>query len=126
MKKKITVLGSFSGRNSGDVAILSSIVSEISKLSSDVEFEVPTTNPSFILEEFPDGNVKPVSAMPWNLSLRLLGVSVFRSVKRTDITMITAGVLNDLRLFNPVFSFLLALRFLIPYAKKHNKPVVCF
>lgn len=124
--KKITVLGSFSGRNSGDAAILASIVSEITSLYPNVQFEVPTINPSYILNEFPNGNVKPISAMPWNLSLRLLGIPVFRSVARTDITLITAGVLNDLRLFNPAFSFLLALFFVIPFAKKLNKSVICY
>jgi len=124
--KSVTILGSFSGRNSGDAAILSAIVSQISSLYPGATFEVPTTNPSYIRDEFPAGRVKPIEAMPWNLSLRLLGVPVFRSVARTDVTLITAGVLNDLRLFNPAFSFLLALRFLIPFAKRRNKSVVCF
>lgn len=123
--KRITVLGSFSGRNSGDAAILSAIVAEISERYPDARFEVPTTNPSYIHDEFGD-NVKAISAMPWNLSLRLLGLPVFRSVARTDVTLITAGVLNDLRLFNPVFSFLLALAFLIPFAKRLDKKVVCY
>lgn len=124
--KKITVLGSFSGRNAGDAAILASIVSEISSLFPKVQFEVPTTNPSYILEEFPQLKVKPISVMPWNLSLRLLGIPVFRSIIRTDLTLITAGILNDLRLFNPAFCFLLALFFLIPFAKMFNKSVICY
>ncbi len=62
--KKITVLGSNSGRNAGDAAILSSIISEISSLLPDVQFEVPTTHPDYILSEYPQSMVKPVSVMP--------------------------------------------------------------
>ena len=46
---KITLLGSNSGRNAGDAAILAAIMGAITEqLGPDVEFEVPTTNPKFV------------------------------------------------------------------------------
>lgn len=124
--KKITVLGSNSGRNAGDAAILSSIISEISSLLPDVQFEVPTTHPNYIVSEYPQSMVKPVSVMPWNLSLRLLGIPVFKSIKRTDLTLITNGIVFDYRLFNLAFNFVLSLVCLVYFANKLNKPVISY
>lgn len=125
--KRITILGSNSGRNAGDAAILASIMSEISSLRPDVEFEVPTTNPIFIKNQYSGKyRVKPISVMPWNLSLRLLGLPVLRSIARTDLTLITDGIIFDVRLFNPAFNFLITLIFLVPFANWLKKPVVCF
>lgn len=126
MIKKITLLGSNSGRNSGDAAILSSIISEISSLLPDIQFEVPTTHPDFILREYPQPMVKPVPVMPWNLSLRLLGVPVFNSIRRTDITLITDGIVFDYRLFNPIFNFVPSLVCLVYFANKINKPIISY
>jgi polysaccharide pyruvyl transferase WcaK-like protein len=125
--RKITILGSYSGRNAGDVAILASIMEEISSLCPEVEFEVPTTNPSFIKKNYSNRyKVKPISIMPWNLSLRLLGIPVFLSILRTDLTLITNGIIFDIHLFNIAFNFLITLIFLVPFANLVKKPVICY
>ncbi len=124
--KSITVLGSNSGRNAGDAAILSSIVSGVSSLLPDVQFEVPTTHPGYIIKEYPQPMVKPVAVMPWNLSLRLLGAPVFTSIKRTDITLITNGIVFDHKLYNLAFNFVPSLVCLVYYANRINKPVISY
>ena len=46
--KTIAVLGSNSGRNAGDAAILGNLLRDISALYPDVLFKVPTTHPGFV------------------------------------------------------------------------------
>ena len=125
--KKITILGSNSGRNAGDAAILASIIDGVAKLNPDTLFEVPTTNPKFINSNYGHKyKVKPISIMPWNFSVRLLGIPVLRSIARSDLVLITDGIIFDVKLFNPAFNFLITLIFLVPFANLLKKPVVCF
>lgn len=125
---KVTLLGSNSGRNAGDAAILASIMGTLSShIDGDVEFEVPTTNPGFVSENYGSMfNVKPISIMPWTGSIRLLGIPTFRSVKRTDVTMITDGIIFDINLWNPLFNFLITLIFIAPWARLFGKKLVCY
>ncbi|MCB0345230.1 MAG: polysaccharide pyruvyl transferase family protein [Bdellovibrionales bacterium] len=125
---KFTLLGSNSGRNAGDAAILASIMGTLSsQIDGDVEFEVPTTNPGFVSGSYGKMfNVKPVSIMPWTGSIRLLGIPTFRSVKRTDVTMITDGIIFDINLWNPLFNFLITLIFIAPWARLFGKKLVCY
>jgi len=125
-KRKITLLGSNSGRNAGDAAILATIISEISGVFPDVEFEVPTTNPKYIASRYPADLVKPISVMPWNLSLRLLGLPVFNSIRRSDLTLITDGIIFDYRLFNLAFNFVPSLVCLVRFANLVKKPIGCY
>ena len=46
--KKICVIGSYSGRNAGDAAILENLLHDISSVNNNVEFLVPTISKSFI------------------------------------------------------------------------------
>ena len=126
--KRITILGSNSGRNAGDAAILASIMRILTeKLGPDTIFEVPSTNPKFIKSQYGSKfNVKPISIMPWTASVRLLGLPTFRSVKRSDMTLITDGIIFDVKLFNPLFNFLITLIFIAPWAKLWGRPLVCF
>ncbi len=124
--KRITILGSNSGRNAGDAAILASIISEISQLCPGVQFEVPTTNPAYVADAYPRELVQPISVMPWNLSIRLLGVPVFRSIRRSDLILITDGIIFDFRLFNLAFNFVLSLVCLAVYARFLGKPMGCY
>lgn len=130
MKKqhKITLLGSNSGRNAGDAAILAAIMGTLSEvLGEDTLFEVPTTHPGFVEKHYGEKfNVRPISVMPWTGSIRLLGVPTFLSIRRTDATLITDGVIFDVKLFNPLFNFLITLIFLVPWAKWCGKKVVCY
>jgi len=106
---KITLLGSNSGRNAGDAGILAAIMGALSEeLDGKVYFEVPTTNPKFISKHYGSMfNVRPISVMPWTGSIRLLGIPTLRSIKRTDLTFITDGIIFDVNLFNPLFNFLI-------------------
>ena len=125
---KITLLGSNSGRNAGDAAILAAIMSALSRdLGEDTQFEVPTTNPRFVEEQYGNlFNVTPINIMPWTLSIRLLGFPTLRSIWRTDATLITNGIIFDVKLFNPLFNFLITLVFLVPWAKMLGRKVICF
>lgn len=123
---RLCVLGSNSGRNAGDAAILASIVRNFRALGRPVAFEVPTTKPEYIRRSFPEGDVRPVSIMPWTLSLRILGLSTMRSILRSDAVLITDAIIFDVRLLNPVFNYLILLAAVIPFAKLCGKKVVCF
>lgn len=125
---RITLLGSNSGRNAGDAAILASIMGTLTReIDGEVIFEVPTTNPAFVEQSYGSMfNVKPVSIMPWTGSLRLLGIPTFRSVKRSDVTMITDGIIFDINLWNPLFNFLITLIFIAPWARLWGRKLVCY
>lgn len=125
---KITLLGSNSGRNAGDAAILAAIMGAITKkLGPDVQFEVPTPNPRFVESNYRGQfNVKAINVMPWTGSVRFLGIPTFRSVKSSDLTFITDGIIFDVNLWNPLFNFLITLVVLVPWAKLCGKKVVCY
>ena len=123
---RLSLLGSNSGRNAGDLAILEAVVREVSRRRPGTVFEVPTTNPGFIRRHFDGREVVPVSIMPWNLSLRLLGLPVFRSLARCDLSLIMDGIIFDHRLFNPAFNFLITLVPLVPWVRMIRRPMVCF
>ncbi len=124
----ITILGSYSGRNAGDVAILASIMRALcDELGPDVRFEVPTTDPDFIRRHYGDKfQVRPISVMPWTGSIRLLGIPTLRSIRRTDLTLITDGIIFDVGLWNPLFNFLITLVFLVPWARLCGSRVACY
>jgi len=100
--KTICVLGNNSGRNAGDAAILGGLLEDISALYPGVLFLVPTIRPSFVAENFRRYNVRPVSLMPWNLSLKILGLPVFSSTSGADLVLVTDAILFDLKLYNPL------------------------
>ncbi len=125
-KKSITVIGNFSGRNAGDAAILSGMLSDISKLYPDIVFEVPTINPKYIRENYTNFKIKPIGLMPWNFSIKMLGIPTLLSMYRTDLTIITDAILFDRKLYNPIFNYLSTLALLIPFAKKKGKKVILY
>ena len=125
-KRRLCILGSNSGRNAGDAAILASIVNNFCKINGNLGFEVPTTNCRYIRDSFPDKNVRPVSIMPWTGSVRLLGISTLLSILRSNAELITDGINFDIKLFNPLFNILILLSFIIPFAKLCGKKVICF
>ena len=95
---RVTLLGSNSGRNAGDAAILAAIMHTLSReLDNKVSFEVPTTHPDFVRRNYGDKfDVKAMSVMPWTGSVRLLGIPTLASIRRTDCTLITAGIIFDI------------------------------
>lgn len=127
-KLRVTILGSNSGRNAGDAAILAAIMRSLSEeTDGKVSFEVPTTHPQFVDGEYGDEfEVRGINVMPWTGSVRLLGIPTFKSIRRTDVTLITDGIIFDINLWNPLFNFLITLIFLVPWAKMCGKKVVCY
>ena len=124
--KKITVLGNFSGRNAGDAAILGCLLKDITDLYSDVKFYIPTINTKFVSEAFGQYNVKPVSLLPWNFSVKILGVPVFTTTLSSDLILVTDAILFDRKLYNPLFNYLWTLSKLLPMARKKGIPVVLY
>jgi polysaccharide pyruvyl transferase WcaK-like protein len=123
----ITLLGSNSGNNLGDAAIMSSILDNVSKTLPGVEFIVPTTNPSFTDTHYATKyNVRGLNVMPWTGSIRLLGIPTFRAFLRSDCALICDGIIFGKKLFNPLFNFLITLFFLVPLAKLARCKLVCY
>ncbi len=124
---RITLLGNNSGRNLGDMAIMSSIMESISKRHPDAEFFVPTINPSWVTKHYGDKyNVKAVDVMPWTLSIRLLGLPTLRCFAKSDCALICDGIIFGKKLFNPAFNYLITLVFLVPLARLFGCKMVAY
>ncbi|MBN2355631.1 polysaccharide pyruvyl transferase family protein, partial [candidate division KSB1 bacterium] len=124
--KKINVLGNFSGRNAGDAAILGCLLQDISERYSDIEFTIPTINPSFVKKSYSDYNLRPVPILPWNFSAKILGWPLFREALKADVILVTDAILFDRKLYNPLFNYLWTLSHLLPRAWKKELPVVLY
>jgi polysaccharide pyruvyl transferase WcaK-like protein len=123
MIKSVTVLGSSSGRNAGDAALISGLMEGIDhELGRKLTYEIPSMNPDFIRKTYPTTAV-PIGAMPWNLALKLFGVPTYRSIMRTDLSLVFDAVLFDRALYNPMFNFLSTLHLFLRKAKKQGKQV---
>ena len=126
MKKTITVLGNFSGRNAGDAAILGTLMRDVSALYPDVRFKVPTINTGFVRRAYPGYDVQPVGLMPWNLSVKIFGWPTFRAVRKADVVLVTDAIMFDRRLYNPLFNYLWTLSLVLPMARRKGIPVVLY
>jgi polysaccharide pyruvyl transferase WcaK-like protein len=123
---RLLLLGSNSGRNAGDLALLDTVVDQVALRRPGTVFEIPTTNPRFIASYFAGRNVLPFSIMPWTGSVRLLGIPTLASLRRCDLSLILDGIIFDHRLLNPAFNFLITLVFLAPFARLVGRPMVPF
>ena len=124
--KKICVIGNYSGRNAGDAAILGNLLEDISSLYPGCEFLIPTINTKFIQESYSQYNVKPVGLMPWNLSVKIFGIPLLRSVLASDLILVTDAILFDYKLLNPLHNYLSTLSIVLPFAKKRGIPIVLY
>ncbi|WP_419176183.1 polysaccharide pyruvyl transferase family protein [Desulfosediminicola sp.] len=124
--KKITLIGSFSGRNAGDIAILANILHDFAQVRSDVQFLIPTLKPSFVTTYYGHYNVKPMGMMPWHFSLKAFGLATYRSMSSTDMVMITDNALFDRKLYNPLVNTLFSVALMAPTCKKKNIPIVFY
>lgn len=121
MLRSATLLGSSSGRNSGDAALIAAIATSVDKACGrNLLYEVPTIRPSYIRDHYPD-NVIPVATLPWNFSVKLLGIPAWNSIRRTDLTLIFDAILFDRSLFNPLFNFMSTLYLFLPKARKAGR-----
>ncbi len=126
MINSITLLGSSSGRNAGDAALISGIMDSIdSATGKRVLYEIPTIKPQFITKNY-ENRVLPVSMLPWHGSLKMLGLPTYRSLMRSDLMLVFDAILFDRDLYNPLFNFLSTLYLLLPLAKKRGKMLGCF
>lgn len=124
---RIVLLGSNSGRNLGDAAILSSIMDVLTAEIPDAEFIVPTTGPEFVNKHYRGKyNVRGVDMMPWTGSIRFVGIPTFWHIARSDIALICDGIIFGKKLWNPFFNWLIALVFVVPWARLTGCKVVCY
>ena len=124
---RITLLGNNSGRNLGDMAIMSSIMESLSKRMPNAELYVPTIKPEWVRKHYGDRyNVKAVNVMPWTLSLRLLGLPTLACLAKSDVALICDGIIFGKKLFNPAFNYLITLVFLVPLARLLGCKMVCY
>src|SRR5690606_38858173 len=89
-------------------------------------FEIPTTHPDFIRRSYAADVAMPVSIAPWTGSLKFFGVPPFRSVGRTDATIVFDAILFDRSLRNPLFNYLWPLAYLLSYARSRGRKVVFY
>jgi len=124
MFKTVTLLGSSSGRNAGDAALIASIMNELDHVSgTSLRYDIPTVRPRYIRDSYPN-RTHPVGMMPWNGALRMLGLPTAASLMRTDAVVIFDAILFDRALFNPLFNFLSSLYLLLPIASARNIPII--
>jgi polysaccharide pyruvyl transferase WcaK-like protein len=125
---RITVLGNFSGRNAGDAAILGGLLKDVTEPCShrELEFLVPTINTRFVRNSYAEYPVRAVSLLPTNLSLKILGLPVTRSVLGADLVLVTDAILFDRRLYNPLFNYLHTLSWVLPLAARRGVPIVLY
>jgi polysaccharide pyruvyl transferase WcaK-like protein len=119
--QSITLLGSSSGRNAGDAALIAGIMDAVdAATNTQLTYEIPTLNPAYIREHYRQKTV-PVSMMPYAGSVGMLGVPTLRSVLRSDLSMIFDAILFDRSLYNPVFNNMISCAALLPFAKRRGR-----
>ena len=124
---RITLLGNNSGRNLGDMAIMSSILESLSRRLPNAEFYVPSIKPEWTEKHYSGRyNVKAIDVMPWTGSIRLLGLPTLWCLAKSDCALICDGIIFGKKLFNPAFNYLITLVFLVPLAKLLGCKMVCY
>lgn len=123
---RVCVLGNFSGRNAGDMAILGCLMRDLAAEYPGASFVVPTLNPRFVAESFPHLSIQPVSLQPWALSLKIFGLPIFRAVLSSEMVLVTDNILFDRKLFNPLFNYLSTLSLVLPLARRRGIPVILY
>ncbi|MFN8390003.1 MAG: polysaccharide pyruvyl transferase family protein [Bdellovibrionota bacterium] len=126
MLRSVTLLGSSSGRNAGDAALLSSIMDSVDEAcGTKLLYEIPTLKPEFIWQTY-ENRVRPIGILPWNFSAKLFGLPTYQSLMRTDLSLVFDATLFDRSLYNPFFNFLSSYNALLPLAKKKGKRMACY
>lgn len=126
MLKQITLLGSSSGRNAGDAALIGAIMARVDRrLGRKLEYEIPTIRPEYICRHYPN-HTRPVGMMPWHGSVKMLGLPTYRSVMRTDLTLIFDAILFDRALYNPLFNFMSSLYLMLPHAQRSGRRIAAY
>ncbi|MEN8188980.1 MAG: polysaccharide pyruvyl transferase family protein [Thermodesulfobacteriota bacterium] len=124
--KKLTLIGSFSGRNAGDAAILGNLLDDFAEVRSDIEFLVPTIKPGYVKKQFSHHRVKAMGMMPWHGSLKAFGLANYIGMTRTDMVLITDNALFDRKFYNPLINTLWSVALFSPACRKKNIPIVFY
>jgi len=102
----ITILGSSSGRNAGDAALLSGIMDCIdAACGTRMLYEIPTYRPPYIWNNY-QNRVRPISMLPWHGTVGMLGVPTWSSIRRSKLTIIYDAMLFDRKLWNPLTNYM--------------------
>jgi polysaccharide pyruvyl transferase WcaK-like protein len=126
MIESFTLIGSSSGRNAGDAAILSGMMDSIDTAAGKrLRYEIPTYRPEFVWETY-QNRVRSISMLPWHGTAGMLGYPTLASMLRTDCTLIFDNMLFDRQLYNPLFNFMSTMRLFLPIAKRQGKLLGCY
>lgn len=113
----ITILGSSSGRNAGDAALLSGIMDCIDTACGErMLYEIPTYRPPYIWNNY-ENKVRPISMLPWAGTVGMLGVPTFSSIRRSKLTLIYDAMLFDRKLWNPLTNYMSSAWLYLKYLK---------
>lgn len=119
----ITILGSSSGRNAGDAALLSGIMDCIdSACGNRMLYEIPTYRPPYIWHNY-QNKVRPISMLPWHGTVGMLGVPTFNSIRRSKVTIIYDAMLFDRKLFNPLTNYMSSAWLYLKYLRAKGSTV---
>ncbi len=126
MLESISLLGSSSGRNAGDAALIAGIMASVDRACGRrLLFEIPTLRPEFIWRSY-ENRVRPISMLPWAATAGMLGVPTARSLYRTNMTLIYDAMLFDKKLYNPLFNYMSTAWLMLPFAKRAGKILGCY
>ncbi len=121
--KSITILGSSSGRNAGDAALLSGIMDTIDgACERRVLYEIPTYRPNYIWHNY-ENKVRPVSMLPYAGTVGMLGLPTLSSVRRSNLTLIYDAMLFDRKLWNPLTNYMSTAWLFLKHLKKQGNLV---
>jgi polysaccharide pyruvyl transferase WcaK-like protein len=119
----ITILGSSSGRNAGDAALLSGIMDCIDTACGErMLYEIPTYRPPYIWNNY-ENKVRPISMLPWSGTVGMLGFPTFSSIRRSKLTIIYDAMLFDRKLWNPLTNYMSSAWLYLKYLKAQGSLV---
>lgn len=122
----IGILGSFSGNNAGDSALLETTMATILSEVPTAQFLVPSSQPAFIRAHFEAYPVKPYPIRVRYGSAKFWGLPAFFPFLYCHALVTTGGLLFDQRLFDPFFNVLIPWSVQLPLAHRLGKPIVGF
>lgn len=122
----VCVLGNFSGRNAGDAAILGGLLEDLHALYPQAKFSVPTIRPGFVRRQYAGFPVRPLGLLPWNGSVKIFGLPLWRGLRRARLALVTDAILFDRRLLDPLYNYLSTLALALPAARRRGVPVALY
>lgn len=119
----ITILGSSSGRNAGDAALLSGIMDCIDHACGKrMLYEIPTYCPPYIWHNY-QNKTRPISMLPWHGTVGMLGFPTFNSIRRSHLTIIYDAMLFDRKLWNPLTNYMSSAWAYLKFLKRRGSLV---